>query len=72
MTIQYTVLDYDPGYMIHDDRKMKFEIWCNGCLELLDPDDDVTIITDRSGSEQAIAHSRNENCIRMAVEGLEA
>lgn len=70
MTIQYTVLDYDPGYMIHDDRKMSYETRCDGCWEPLDVHDDVTIITDRSGSEQAVAHPRNENCIRMAVEGL--
>lgn len=69
MTIQYTVLDYDPSWMVHDDKKMSYEIQCDGCGEQLD-DDYVTIITDRSGSENAVAHQGNKNCIRMAVKGL--
>jgi len=69
MSIHYTVLDYNPAWMIHNDRRMRYETECGGCGGELDAGF-VTIITDRSGSENAATHIDNDECIRLAIETI--
>ena len=71
MTISYTVLEYDPSWMVHNDRKLRNEPTCDGCRHPYGDNRFVTIITDRSGSEHATAHLNNDECIRLAVEWIE-
>jgi hypothetical protein len=66
MTIHYTVLNYAPEWMIHNDRRNTYETKCDGCGSVLDSSF-VTIITDRSGSEYSVTYMDDDDCIRRAV-----
>jgi hypothetical protein len=50
--------------MTHEAKRLVYEEWCDGCGNELPSW--VTVITDRSGSENAVCHS-NPECIEAAI-----
>lgn len=68
MSIDYTVLD-GGRWMTHTAKRLAYEVQCDGCLLPLS-NYSCTVITDRSGSEQAAVHSTTD-CINKAVATLE-
>jgi hypothetical protein len=73
VSIEYTVHGEHPEYMHHVDRQRAYESTCYGCQEAFTtawPHGALlAVITDRSGSEQASTHNRQE-CIDRAVAKL--
>ena len=69
----YTVVEDNPFYMTHESRQRGYETHCDGCGQDLGhrwPHGMMlTVLTDRSGSEQASGHSE---CVDAMIDWAES